>query len=745
MPKIAEVPKALKGMAFHGVDLLDLDREQVPATCPFCSKRKFFASRETGQWDCKVCGRTGNPQSFLVQLWEESWLDLPDEFVKDRSVLDFNSLMDIGVKRSMADDEIIVPSYGADGKLDNLHRYAKNYKTGKRTLYPTPDTQVGMFGASLVNAKRKTLYVVEGPWKVAVLREVLARAKRSADGSLSVTGNVEASLLADADVIGVPGCNTWHEHWNAIVKNKNVVILFDSDHPREVGGKIVPPSGWNAARLLSGKLAGATEPPESIRVLRWGPDGYDSNSLSGHDLRDAMSGKGARDRVQELGKILSMVEPIPEDWVAGRSPEEAARGGVHLDTIPCDSWKDLVKQWRKAMRWSDGLDRTLSVMLASVLSTDMMDAQLWIQVVSPPSTGKTQLCDAIGAARRRVRSVGNFTGLHSGFQTDANAEEDHSLLSQIKNMSLVVKDGDTLLKSPNREKILSQIRDAYDTNCAVAYGNRVKREYVNHRFSFIMAGTEAMLEMDAADLGARFLYCIIMTGIDGDLEREVNRRGFHRIFNNRGTGANGSANTHADAEVIRAKAMTGGYVEWLRDNAADIRAAVEVTDVEATQEAISHLAQLVAHVRARPSKTQDEAVTREMSARLNEQLTKLAICLAGVMNKGTVDREVMRRVRQVAMDTARGKTLNVVRAIAATRGGIEASQLATAAHVNQTEVRRYLRFLAQIGVTEVVQRTEVTRVGPVQRLRWRLTEAFSDVYRDATGERPLCRLKPVEV
>lgn len=724
-----EEPKALKALTFHGVDFHDYSKEQVPATCPFCSKRKFFAHREKGLWDCKVCGRKGNPKEFLQQLWEESQ-PITDEFARDRSVLDVESLAEIGARRSLISGDVIVPAYGADGKLDNLYTYLPDRKSGKRILYPTPEFHAGVFGDT-TRCDWKTVYIVEGPWKVAVLSEILSKTKRGLDGSLSVTSNLENSLMVGTRVIGVPGCNTWHESWNEIVAGRDVVIMFDSDHPREVDGRTIPPVGWDAARRLSQKLVGA----ETIRVLRWGSDGYNADLPSGYDLRDAMSyngkSKDVRARVQELQAILSLVEPIPEDWIAGRSKKTAAKGGTAVEpmgTIKCESWEHLVREWKKGMMWSEGLDRTLSVMLASVLSTQMIGDQLWIKVISPPSTGKTQLCDGLGTARKLVKSVGNFTGLHSGFQTDAEGEEDHSLLAQIKDMTLVVKDGDTLLKSPNRDKILSQIRDAYDMNCAVSYGNRVKREYHNHRFTFILAGTEALLEMDSADLGARYLDCVIVHRIDHNTELNINERKFYQIMNNRSIQANGAASTQDDERVVKAKSMTGGYVEYLRENASFILSGVDLENPKPIQEKISAYAQFIAHVRARPSKSQDEAVTREMSARLNSQLTKLAFCLAGVMGKRTIDKEVMRRVRQVAVDTARGKIRDIVMKLAAAKDGMEAQHIAAAINHGVDKTRTLLRFFRSIEGVEMFQPKVPGRPGASGAVRWKLTPKMREIY-----------------
>lgn len=740
MPKVVETPSGLKPFTFHGVEFGPVEGSNAAADCPLCGReRKFFVHVETGLWDCKKCGESGNPTTFLRKKYEglNSNTQHIEKLARDRKFLTSSVLNEWGVRFN--DTEPIVPGYGPDGQLNQLYRYVKDHKTKKSILLATPTLHHQVHGVNLYDPAKGTVYVTEGPWDAIALWEVLRSTKVTETG-YAVTSNPEASLAADANVLALPGCNVFHDSWASLFAGKRVVICFDSDHPRENNGQVVPPAGWTGAKRLAGKLAGATEPPESIHVLTWGPDGYDPNLKSGYDVRDyLMQESGTKTislRFPYLKTLLEKIAPIPEDWVLGRSSGTAAKGGVRIEMVDCKSWKDLVNQWRKAMNWSEGLDRALSVILSSAMSTQMVGDQLWVKVISPPSTGKTQLCDGLGVNFKQVRSVGNFTGLHSGFQTDRDGEEDHSLLSAIKGMTLVVKDADTILKNPNREKILGQLRDAYDMNCAVAYANKVKREYTNHRFTVIMAGTEALMEMDSADLGARFLDCVIMNAIDPDVEADVNRRGFYRIANNRGVSANGDANTQDDAAMTRAKAMTGGYLHHLRTNAEGILAGVGVgDDGDAVQERISHLAQFVAFARARPSKTQEEAVTREMSARVNSQLSKLAFCLAAVMNRKTLDDEVMRRVSQVAKDTARGKVLDIITLLGRHgQDGVESQTVSGLVHHGIQKTQALLRFLRSIGAVEWFH-PKTTKGVRSSAVRWRLTPQLRTIYEKVEGEK----------
>lgn len=730
MPKLVETPEGLRPFVFHGMSFDPPVSGQARAKCPFCAKQKFFANVQNGLWDCKVCGKSGNPKRLIQQLWEEG--TAPDEeFAANRSLQHLSSLVEIGIRHSTISGEVMVPAYGDDGEISNVYLYLKDYKTnnGKKILYPTSGIRAGLFGLGTFQKNKKKLYIVEGPWKVAVLNEVLSRSKLGTDGEVTPTGNVKISLQSDANVIGVPGCGTWHESWNSITADKDVLICFDSDHPKEVDGKTYPPGGWSSAKRLFSKLI-ATTPPSSIQVLRWGIDGFDPDITSGYDIRDRIGEEStAQGRSHALGEILSKVEPAPEEWVNDGPSSSGSRSESRLEIIECTSWKELTNQWRKAMKWSEGLERALSIMLASAMSTQMPGDQLWVRIISPPSTGKTQLCDAIGTNYKQVKSVGNFTGLHSGFQTDRNAEEDHSMLAQIKGMTLVVKDGDTLLKNPNREKILGQVRDAYDMNCAVSYGNKVKREYINHRFTFVLAGTEALMEMDSADLGARFLDCVIMNKIDSELEVDINCRGFYRIVGNRGKSADNTSASQDDDKMLRAKAMTGGYLKYLRDNADVLLGLLDTSDISHVQDRISNAAQFVAYARARPSKSQVEAMTREMSPRLNNQLTKLALCLPVIWQRKTMDGDVLNMVSQTAMDTARGRTLDILLLLLETHqsgtDGLEAQSISGRTHYGLEKTRALLRFLRSIGALETHEPMEgVGMMRKVGRTRWRLTPAL---------------------
>src|SRR5262249_3488173 len=124
-------------------------------------------------------------------------------------------------------------------------------------------------------------------------------------------------------------------------------------------------------------------------------------------------------------------------------------------------------------------------------------------------------------------------------------------------------------------------------------------------------------------------------------------------------------------EMERAKYLTGGYVNYLRENAEALLNAVQPISGE-TKERIIRSAVFIAYLRARPPKDQTAKATRELASRLTAQLTRMAICLAAVLNKDEVDDEVMGILDQFVLDTAFGDSFAIVQAVVkAGREGID--------------------------------------------------------------------------
>jgi hypothetical protein len=720
MPRIDnDTPKLIRPFVSLSLDLTDKG-DQWWGDCPFCGKEgKWTVSAETSQWECKSCGENGNSSTFLVKFHAQSLEATAtsdyEEFAVERTLLDPTTLVEWGVCKSSISGEWLVPAYSPSGSMCNLYRYGKAGQ--KYRLQSLGGLNAGLFapmGSWDQLESSSTAGVAEGVWDAMCLWETL-------------------QSTPDRDrpfVVGVPGANTFPESWCRIFGGKNVWLLYHNDHPRTnpKTGQVVSPPGWEGVKRAAGLMANSSSPPSQILRLCWLDGDQDSTHnpdlADGYDVRDYL-GQGDTDgrdglevRATLASELFHRLYELPSDVVSGSTTQYKADDPEYC--LSCESWKDLVQAWRKSgLEWIEGLDRALSVMLACVLSTEAMGDQLWARVLAPPGGGKTTLCEALAMSRQFVYSMSVFTGFHSGKRGEDG--KDLSMLTELKNKTFVIKDGDTLLKLPNRDQVLSEMRDVYDRVSRSRYRTGAGGVYEGLNMTVILCGTGSLLQLDTAELGERYITCAIMNEIDDELEDEIIRRSIDRAFACLGVLSNGKVESQDTPEMVLAKRMTGGYVGFLRRNAERILRRVTVTDED--KEYIAKLGKFTAHMRARPSKKQDEEAERELATRLSGQFSRLCGCLAAVMGKTTIDSEVMRRVRRCAIDSSRGKVLRLCQQLYRFQNedGIQIESLVPLVHEDEKPLRALLTFLRAIGVTDLYKPSR-------ERARWRLTDRMEALY-----------------
>ena len=736
MPKSTTYSSHIRPFVFHGLTINqggeEGNNEQVSADCPFCSRsNKFYIEPATGQWSCMVC-RTGtdkgggNIYTFLRLLWDESDKATNDykELALDRGLMEPETL--IGqVAKSIITGDWIVPGYNPDKKINQLYRYVYSPEKKKKVLYATPELGHQLFGVHLYDPNKPDVFLCEGPWDMLAMVEILGKVK-TLDKQLQATANPNGSLLSEINVLATPGCNVFNSNWLPLFAGKKVVMLFDNDYPKKhpKTGKTIEPAGYSGMKKIVNQMALAEESPEAVGYHAWSKtDMHNPDFADGADLRDLLKFKAFSDRVIALSSIFSRIAPIPSEWISGRK-KSSAKGKAEIECLPCTKWKELINQWRKALKWTDGLDKALSVMLASVISTKAIGDQLWIKVIGPAACGKSTLCEALSIAKKYVKATSTMRGFHSGFKTDRGGNEDNSLVAQLYDKTLVTKDGDTLLQSPNLGQILSEARDIYDRTSRTHYRNKMGKDYEGLSMTWILAGTSSLRCLDSSELGERFLDCVIMEGIDEDLEDEILIRVANRTKQGMALEANSEQTTHqTDPELTKAMQLTGGYVNHLRENANELLA--RIGDTPEAMKAFTRLGKFVAFMRARPSSRQKETAEREFAPRLVSQLTRLGVCLAAVMNRTTLDEEVVRRVRLIALDTARGISLELMKLLNESENGYDSASIPIVLQHKREDVYTLLRFLKRIGVIHTVS---IERAGVKGKPRWVMTDRFKKLY-----------------
>lgn len=721
MPKpVVSIPESLLPYKVHGLEVSwKTNSKEATARCLLCDKEdKFSIDINTSQWRCLRCGEMGNQYTFLRHLYEISASRSVSytELAKSRGIKP-ETLERWGVVKSILTDEWIVPGYSADKTISQLYRWVKLPSEKKFKLLATKTIGHGLHGMNLFDDAKDTIYLCEGPWDAMKLWETLAAYRMSSEGPVPAKKGGARNLLAKANVLAVPGCTTFNENWAKVFQGKKVFIVFDNDYPKrnQKTGAEIEPAGLVGVKHISGMLH---KLPKDIQYYEWGPGGYNRGIEDGADVRDLLN---VDNPGQQLGKLLEGFVNTEKDWRKPKKLKEMQENALP-EPQECKDWKAVSNTWRKAMKWMDGYDVSLSVMLACTMSTKLPGDQLWVKIVGPPSCGKTSLCEAISTAKKYVVAKSTIRGFHSGFKTGNDEdEEDNSLIVQVTGKTLVTKDGDTLLQSPNLGQILSEARDIYDGESRTHYRNKMSKEYEGVRMTWILCGTSSLRSMDKSELGERFLDCVIMDGIDEDMENDVLWRVVQRTNRNL---SELDDKVKRDKNMEQAMALTGGYVCYLRENAISLLNAVQVD--EWVLRRIMELGKFVAYMRARPSTSQEETTEREFAARLTSQLMRLTKCMAVVLNKETVDREVVRRVTKVAMDTARGRTLDLgIKLYHHHDEGMELKTLSLLCRQDDGVTRKLIKFLREINVVEPV---EYKRKGIRQKVRWKLTDTLYQLY-----------------
>lgn len=662
-----------RAYTFHGIQLEASGAAvgHMVGTCPFCGREgKFSVDCDTGLYQCWGCKAGGNPMIFVRTLYERVFAaavsHTPTTFAtiaQDRRLCNPATVRAWGVCADSG-GVWLVPGYNPEGRLDQVYRRTRIMHKGRweYRLLPTPglwpEGKAHMLHMPVAggdwDATHERVVICEGPWDAMAYWEVL-----------------HATKATDTNVIAVPGCNVWRDEWTAMCAGKDVVIAFDSDHPRELvaGSGNVSRAGYDGVVRIAKRLNGAAK---SVQWLQWGPDGYDATRPDGWDVRDHLSrtGKPGDDRLMPmagrkvlLDDLVAKFVAAPAEWFSAASAGVGTSGGPHrprMEPMACDRWDVCLDAWMAAMHWRNDLSDALSVLLAVCASTQQAGNQLFLQLVGSAGSGKTTLCDGL-LVSQNCYHLEHLTGFFSGYKKAGEEGKDCSLIARANGKTLITAEADVLMSSPRFTEIMAQQRRIFDGKSTSTYKNLDEdRMYEGLRTPWIMAGTPAMMDHDQSHLGDRFLRFIISDPLEGDEKRKILRsavRAERAAMLETVCGA-----SVVDPLTRRAHALTGGYVDWLRAHVEEELPKIHIP-ITAEDYCID-LAELSADMRARPNadlKKLEPHDTKELPTRLARQNIRMAAFLAVAMNKPTVDSHVLRVVRKVALDTASGHTQNIVK------------------------------------------------------------------------------------
>ncbi len=699
--KLKDYPDALKTYVFHGLELNWSKKEkEAEAECPFCGKDKFYINAKDGRYHCKICGASGNHWSFLRELLEIS-LEATTEkeyysIMEEKGITDLFLVKSWSLAKNIISGEWILPAFNSERKVTNLYRYA-NFN-GSYRFISTPNCVHQLFGP--FNKSKSSVVICEGPWDGMKMAEELRRYKITKEGEFTKTKSKRDCLYADANVVSVPGCEVFRTDWIPMLKDKVVYVIYDNDHPREhpKTGKEIAPAGLSGMKRAVSTMNKDGIPSTQIRTMLWGTEGFDPELKSGYDVRDWFNNEN------DLNSLWERICEVPVEWLTEQDDAADDAGEDWIPLLECNSFQELEASWEEALEWTITLRDTLLCILATSASTRLQGDQIFMRVIGPPGSAKSTFCEAISTNREYVKPISVMKGLHSGWKgSGASKGKDSSLIPRINGKTVVVKDADTIISSPNVNQILSDFRDIWDGTSRSEYKNLQSKEYSNIRTTFILAGTNTLRKLNRASAGDRFLDCIIY-------DRETQDKAFEKRILKRSaasalkqvrseTKEEGSTQDNTNPDLMKAMQLTGGFVGWLRENVPHEICKVECPN--SVLDEITCIGEMVSFLRARPDKdAEEESQEVELATRLTNQFVRLANCLAVVMGKNSVDKEVLSIVKKVANDTGKGIIRNVAYILydEAEEGGCSVGLIAHRIGRSENMVRKYLRFMREIGM-----------------------------------------------
>jgi len=348
----------------------------------------------------------------------------------------------------------------------------------------------------------------------------------------------------------------------------------------------------------------------------------------------------------------------------------------------------------------------VDIALAVVVANRMPADPLWVFLVAPPSSGKTEIINSL----RDVPDVFPLSSLTP--QTFASGFErkgvETSLLPKLDGKTITMKDFGTILTMyrEKRGEILAQLREIYDGAFSKEWGNGKSLNWSGK--VGLLAGVTGVIDREyalGAILGERFL----MYRVKGANARTLARRAI----------AQQAVWQQEQRQVLRR--IVAGYLDAL------LPAAPPMSDT--IQEGFAALAEFTATARspvffdARTGAI-DLIPEPEAPGRLAKQFTLLGQALAVVRQESTVSVSTYKTVVQVAHDSLPATRQVILQAVLAQDVPANTTEIATAIDYPTTSTRKYLEELAAVRL--------VTRLpeGPGKADRWTTSPALLALLED---------------
>jgi len=652
------LPKILRPFVSHGFILQGETDTQYYGICPFTgSEGKFYVNKKSGLWDSKTCGKSGNIFTFLNEI--------SNVYRNDITSLDLNTLSeDRGIPFSIflqyeigkSSDSFTFPTRNSKGQIIDI----RSYKIGG-SFRSTAECSVGLFGLSkLVQSdatKNNAIFLCEGEWDCMAVQWMLQEAE------------------FDGIALGLPGAGTLKREWLPYFQDRIVYCLYDHDQ-----------AGREGEEKFRNQFSSVTKKTYYCHWNEKEKEGYDARDFILESLK--IKRKSAKDTLASLVELFSS-KPRSEGSHAKILNEADSKSSESInpefDNRPA-SLQDLFRVFSKWLK----LDNfwTLEISLAVIMSEKLDGDPLWMFLVGPPGSGKTEIVQS-AKYYKNVKLVSSITpkSLVSGSDLDG---VDPSLIPHLNHKTVIMKDFTSILGKPamEREEILSILRECYDGQYVKFFGNGVVREYHPH-FSILAAVTprihafaekesmlgERFMKFSVGDVSDEFEEEICIRAIQNQSKSSIMKEELANIMNRFLCAREKDPFPNITAEMARKIAKLSMVAAWLRG----------------TIDRNSYRPDII---EARPF--------REMGSRISFQLSKLARSLARVRGKKEVSDYEYFFCKKVVIDTVSQRCEDIVRVMylnTSKRGdALSSARMSNLTRYPEPTVRRISDDMVMMGI-----------------------------------------------
>lgn len=392
---------------------------------------------------------------------------------------------------------------------------------------------------------------------------------------------------------------------------------------------------------------------------------------------------------QELGPFTALQEQDPNFDVQLAEqlqvePKQIVAARLQ-ETLPSLEPKSIIELRDSYMRWlaiKEDID-VLDVIFAAILDRRVVGDPLWLFVVAPPGSTKTEIMRSLFD----LPDVYHLSQLTSKTIVSGKEKKDGTVVrgiySKINGKVLVIPElSQILCKSHDeRDAIFAQFRDLYDGHCVYGYGTIDTPITVDCRIG-LLAGVTSAIDMYGtvhAVLGDRFLK--IRPKFNRDLARDRAIQNKEQLEQMRRELAQAARYFFHHVELSKLPVFTEG----------------QLSKIGLYAEFVSQIRTTVTSQAFREYDTSEWQPEAEFATRLAQQFRKLAESVALLRNHAEITPEDMAAVSRVAMDTCLPNRLKIVRTLYYAEDLLSIADTAKQSELSYWKTRNSLEALAVIG------------------------------------------------